>query len=192
MAAVLRLFMLFAVLYGNNVTGASISAKPDGENMQLAESNNGFYGVASVAGITSRNGRISSLGGIQIYPGTDSSVRVTNEGVTFYHPSTNNAGGNFATGSIGLLGPGSVLVSSTAGSGDIKPLPLSINVKKSSPPLLKEFVFQPLPDIFEKARNFQPIEPWFTRNVYAFNPPKLPSFDAWVYPNFNQLFSFWR
>ncbi|KAL0851532.1 hypothetical protein ABMA28_007321 [Loxostege sticticalis] len=190
MAMSLRLYFLFCTIAF--VTADDQQQRPDQEVLQPAESN-GLYGVASIAGVASRNGRVSSLGGIQFYPGLDPSLTLTNnDGAGYYYPLTvtKEGDGKYASGSIQFY-PGSVVVSSTARSGfpsDIKPLPLNINNR-----LFKDIMFQPLPDYFEKARNVDPIEPWFLKNAFPFSPPRPDVADnSWFYPTFNPFLNFWR
>lgn len=166
---------------------------PDQETLQPAESNNGLVGVASIASIASRNSRVSSLGGIQIYPGLDAPITVSNtDGEGYFYPLTvtKEADGKYASGSIQLLPgyPGSVVVSSTARSGYGPELKLPININK---PLLKEFII-PIPELFDKARAPDPVEPWFLKNLLPISQPRFDVDNAWFYPNFNPFMNFWR
>ncbi|XP_028166945.1 uncharacterized protein LOC114357511 [Ostrinia furnacalis] len=189
MAISLRLYFFCTILIV--FVKADDLPRPEQEVLQPEESN-GIFGVSSVAGIASRNGRVSSLGGIQIYPGLDQQITYTsNDGAGYYYPLTvtKEGDGKYASGSIQLY-PGSVVVSSTARSGypsDIKALPLSINRP------FKEFLFQPVPDFFEKQRNIDPIEPWFLKNMFPFSPPRPDvAENPWLYPTFNPFLNFWR
>lgn len=145
-----------------------------------------MMGIASLAGIASRNGRLSSLTGVKLLPTMDS-VSLSSDGAPFFYPLTvtKEGDGKFASGSIQFF-PGSVMVSSSAKSGygpELKSWP------KMDMPIATDVFLPPL-DLFSSPRN---LDPWFPKDIFKpIPPPQMPGLDTWLYPRFNPFVNLWR
>lgn len=134
---------------------------------------NKLIGIASVAGIISRNGRVSSLGGIKMLPGKP--ITFTGDGM--YYPLTvsTQKDGKYSSGSVQVY-PG--FASATARAG--------YALNQNEPAFNDVFI---KPDMF--TRN---VGPWFSKDLFRnFSPSKPNSFkNTWLYPSFNPFMNYWR
>lgn len=137
----------------------------------------GIVGVASVAGIASRNGRVSSIGGIKFFPSMES---VSSKDQRYYYPLTVSAekDGRYASGTVQVL-PG--YVSTSARAGYAPP-----NQKN---PFQNDMFFQFQPqDMFNRN-----LESWFPKDMFQnFSPQPDVLRNGWFYPSFNPFVNFWR
>ncbi|XP_047545506.1 uncharacterized protein LOC125077591 [Vanessa atalanta] len=158
----------------------------------------GMVGVASAAGILSRNGRVSSVGGIQFFPSLNNKIPFavkdekalkqnmeSNENMANMAPNNINwrkdSDGNIAEGSINFY-PGGVAVSSSAKSR---------NIESNANPWANPFnpIMWPMNDPFSgPSRNFNypgSLE-WIHKDMFNnYVPPNLYSKRTWLYPTFN-------
>lgn len=136
--------------------------------------NNKVIGMASVAGIISRNGRISSLGNMKIFSGKP--ITFTGDGMYYPLTVTSQEDGRYTSGSVQAY-PG--FASATARSGYLP------NQKE---PLFNDHFIKP--DMFT-TRN---VGPWFSKDLFTnFGPQKPNTFkNTWFYPTFNPFMNYWR
>lgn len=165
-----------------------------------------MMGVASVAGIVSRNGRVSSLGGVHFFPSlhnrmphTDKKYKSSQQnkdftgnkesGTTNSLPAVSKwrkeSNGNIAEGYISVY-PGSVSVSSSAVSSS-KSGDIGMNENSWADPFHP--MIWPMNDPFHgPPRNFdypRNID-WIHRDIFNnYIPPNLYSKRTWLYPTFN-------
>ncbi|CAH2102931.1 unnamed protein product [Euphydryas editha] len=165
-----------------------------------------MIGVASVAGIVSRNGRISSVGGIHFYPSMQNKMPNIDKkyksskqnkdltgnielGMTKSIPTVSKwrkeSNGNMAEGFISFY-PGSVSVSSSAVSSS-KPGNIGVNDNSWADPFnpmiwpMNE-PFNGPPRNFDYSRNID----WIHRDIFNnYVPPNLYLKRTWLYPTYN-------
>lgn len=157
-----------------------------------------MYGVASIAGVTSRNGRVSSVSSVKFYPSPG-------QDMTFFYPNAKSVdkipepisfsreeNGRITSGSIKYGPSGSVSVSSSARSA----YPTGSN-KFSKPVMIPmrashdfDDMFFPYPMTPFNSRSF---DPWIPHD-FSVREPAQPRFDTfkngWPYPSFSP-FNFW-
>ncbi|CAB3239651.1 unnamed protein product [Arctia plantaginis] len=129
-------------------------ASPSSRSVSQAHTNNEMVAVASFSGIDSRNGRVSSMNGIKIFPSADSSMIKTDDRGNFIVQSINGKmpmpititkQGDGVSGTIRIL-PGSVSVSSSASSPSKSgPVSAVASYNPWAAPIMKDFYFPPFP-----------------------------------------------
>ncbi|XP_026758618.2 uncharacterized protein LOC113518057 [Galleria mellonella] len=150
--------------------------------------NSGLTGVASIAGVTSRNGRVSSLSGIKLFPSVNQEIVGNGDARQFFYPLTvsKESDGKFASNSIQVY-PGSVIVSAKSGYGpNVKSWPAKLDL-----PFDGDIFLQPDLDVFSTARN---LDTWFPKNIFRpIVPPTIDNFrNNWLYPTYNPFVNIWR
>lgn len=151
-----------------------------------------ILGVASVAGVTSRNGRISTTGGIHFYRAPEGTIATNGDG--YYNPLTftKATNGKYASGSV-QIHPGALGISSSAQAGYIDPN------------------FNPWPADQWRVQNQWPLDwpmqndQWPVQNqLYTPFGQRTPWFKKvkidlpqtrdvrWMYPSFNPFMNLWR
>lgn len=159
--------------------------------------NNGF-GVASIAGVTSRNGRVSSISGVNFFPsGTNPFYFQGRSGEKIPEPISfaKEEDGRFTAGQI-KYGPGSVSVTSIARSVDsnkaksVKAMSTVQNMFMPSQFKPRDMNYQ---DPFSTFNTRSP-DPWFP-NTFMYRQP-FQSFNSmkprWAYSNINPFLNYWR
>ncbi|XP_063899536.1 uncharacterized protein LOC110377519 [Helicoverpa armigera] len=162
-------------------------------------------GVASIAGVESRNGRVSSISGVKFYPSADSMVKTDSKGNYYFKSSENKMQmpltitkqGDGVSGTIRIM-PGSVSVSSSANSGSASASagpkitgfdPWSTSFMK---PMMNDLFFPDpfpaFPSIANTAYNTKMYEPKFQRipepKFQKFPEPKFQRFPE---PKFERI-----
>ncbi|XP_059058412.1 uncharacterized protein LOC131851866 [Achroia grisella] len=151
--------------------------------------NNGINGVASFADVTSRNGKVSTLSGVKLFPTMNRPINVGNSNARqFFYPITvsKESDGKFASNSIQIY-PESVVVSARSGYGpNIKPWPGKINV-----PFEEDIFNHPDLEPFNVPRH---LDAWFPKDIFKpVVPPTIDHFrNNWLYPTFNPFVNIWR
>lgn len=145
----------------------------------------GVYGIASISGVASRNGRVSSMSGVNFYPANnrEGSIVLAKSGNKLPEPITfsKEENGKYTSGTI-KIGPGSVSVSSIARSGF--PADSSSTLK-----LDDDMFFSSIPSFHARSLN-----PWFPNNINFMQPFRYNTMrPSWAYPNYNPyFFNLWR
>ncbi|XP_047985701.1 uncharacterized protein LOC125225868 [Leguminivora glycinivorella] len=127
-----------------------------------------IFGVASIARVTSRNGRISTSGGVHFYPGPGPNT--AKEFYKLYNPATSLKAINGKYGSSIQIHPGALGVSSALTSS-IGPAYWPMDWRQWQWPMQNQYLFE---------------DPW---RVKELPEAKMREF---VYPSFNPFFNFWR
>uniref|UniRef100_A0A2A4JGI3 DUF4774 domain-containing protein n=1 Tax=Heliothis virescens TaxID=7102 RepID=A0A2A4JGI3_HELVI len=159
-------------------------------------------GVASIAGVESRNGRVSSISGVKFYPSADSMVKTDSKGNYIFKSSDSKMGmpltitkqGDGVSGTIRIM-PGSVSVSSSANSGSAS---ASAGPKItgfdswSTPfmtPMMNDILFpEPFPAFPNIAYNTKMYEPKFQRiPELKFQKIPEPKFQRIPEPKFERI-----
>lgn len=139
-----------------------------------------------MAGVTSNNGKMSSVGGVKFFHPPGASVIEDGDTMTFEYPIDGNKG--MAAGFV-KMGPGSVIASSSTYSGMPRTewqLDSSAYDLMPNWPIIDDFIFRPHLNMFSRP-NY--MDPWFPKRAFGFAPSK-PDPRSWPYPNFDPFL--WR
>lgn len=165
------------------------------------KTNNG-YGVASVAGITSRNGRVSSISGVNFFPSGSNPFNFpagkSGEKIPEPISFTKEEDGTLTAGHIKYGPSGSVSVSSFAGQAFPESSAKVKSAMKTPDQMFKASNFKMNNMIYQdpfahfSSRSFNP---WFP-SMFMFRQPMFENTNmprqGWPYSNFSPFFNYWR
>ncbi|KAI5634007.1 hypothetical protein NE865_13257 [Phthorimaea operculella] len=155
-----------------------------------ASSTNSLIGVASVAGITSRNGRVSSVRGVKFFPGSSPEFEYFNP-LEYSNGDVNSYPFTVSTqrdGKFASVHSSPGYISASAGSGFGPPSteynPRNVGQQRS----LNGFFYQPQ-TIFGPRQ----LQSWFPKDLFqGFHPSAHEVRNGWLINNFNPFMNFWR
>ncbi|KAL4713948.1 hypothetical protein ACJJTC_015602 [Scirpophaga incertulas] len=140
---------------------SAVTTKPN-EIQNTEESKNNLFGVASIAGIASRNGRVSSVTGVQFYPQIGAAAGLVNDEDGYIFLKSQTGIKNMYPTGLGIA-------------------PLPINIYKTHPPM------QTLPiqllSHFQRGKIIEPISPWFVNSMLTEVRKMNNDLPTWFSPN---------
>ncbi|CAG4986442.1 unnamed protein product [Parnassius apollo] len=183
------IYLSFLVTSGSFAAAFKNTGGKDNVHQEIMTIHNGddIVGVSSVAGVTSMNGKVSSVGGVKFFPAPGKGGGKNRDTFTFAYPINGNKG--MAEGSISM-NPGSVVVSSSSYNTKIPERNTWHQLHPMFDPLMhwptiNDFIF---PHHFDFDSTF--IDPWFPKTMIDRNVPTKSVLR--MYPNFNPFLNLWR